>query len=205
GAFDLSEVGGIQGQLTLTNLTGINSAVGLPAIQVSAQSLSADGTRHVVVSRAPVHADGSFLLYPLATSSSSPADYDLVIHGPGIATIIIKSVQVTLASSSASSTTSTGTAASSTSNAVSVGTLIPRAAGSYTANVGTATGAALPAGAQVGFYQTLATAGEVPYVIEASPIDPFNETQANAQALSTGTLDSGTYSTSGPSVTLVSA
>ena len=204
-AFDLSEVGGIQGQLTLTNLPGINSAAGLPAIQVSAQSLSADGTRHVVVSRAPVHADGSFLLYPLATSSSSPADYDLVIHGRGIATIIIKSVQVTLASSSASGTTSTGTAANSTINAVSVGTLIPRAAGSYTANVGTATGAALPAGAQVGFYQTLATAGEVPYVIEASPIDPFNETLANAQALSTGTLDSGTYSTSGASVTLVSA
>jgi len=181
-AFDLSEVGGIQGQLTLTNLPGINSAAGLPAIQVSAQSLSADGTRHVVVSRAPVHADGSFLLYPLATSASSPTEYDLVIHGPGIATIIIKSVQVTLASStSAATTTTTGTAANATLNTVSVGTLIPRAASSYTANVATAAGAALPAGAQVAFYQTLATAGEVPYVI-----------------------DSGTYSTSGASVTLVS-
>ena len=84
GAYDLSEVGGIQGQLTLTNLTGISSAAGLPDIQASAQSLSADGTRHVVVSRTPVHADGSFLLYPLATSSSSPAEYDLAIHGPGI-------------------------------------------------------------------------------------------------------------------------
>ncbi len=204
-AFDLSEVGGIQGQLTLTNLPGINSAAGLPAIQVSAQSLSADGTRHVVVSRAPVHADGSFLLYPLATSASSPTEYDLVIHGPGIATIIIKSVQVTLASStSAATTTTTGTAANATLNTVSVGTLIPRAASSYTANVATAAGAALPAGAQVAFYQTLATAGEVPYVIEASPIDPFKQVLANAQALSTGTLDSGTYSTSGASVTLVS-
>jgi hypothetical protein len=205
-AFDLSEVGGIQGQLTLTNLTGINTAAGLPAIQVSAQSLSADGTRHVVVNRTPVHADGSFLLYPLATSSSSPADYDLVIHGPGIATIIIKSVRVTLASSaSASSTTATAATTNSTISAVSVGTLIPRAASSYTVNVGTASGAGLPAGAQVAFYQTLASAGEVPYVIEASPIDPFNQVLANAQALSTGTLDSGTYSTSGTSVTLVSA
>jgi len=206
-AFDLSEVGGIQGQLTLTNLTAINSAAGLPPVQVSAQSLSADGTRHVVVNRAPVHADGSFLLYPLATSSSSPADYyDLVIHGPGIATII-KSVQVTLASgASASSTTGTAAATNSAINAVSVGTLIPRAAaGSYTVNVGTASGAGLPAGAQVAFYQTLASAGEVPYVIEASPIDPFKQVLANAQALSTATLDSGTYSTSGASVTLVSA
>jgi hypothetical protein len=198
-AFDLSAVGGIQGQLTLT---GISSTAGLPAIQVSAQSLSADGTRHVVVNRTPVHADGSFLLYPLATSSSNPADYDLVIHGPGIATIIIKAVKVTLGSTSAAATSS---AANSTINTVSVGTLIPRAASSYTANRGTATGAALPAGAQIAFYQTLATAGEVPYVIEASPIDPFNQVLANAQALSTGTLDSGTYSASGAAVTLVSA
>src|SRR6202011_1533867 len=186
-AFDLSEVGGIQGQLTLTNLTGISSA----AIQVSAQSLSADGTRRVVVNRAPVHADGSFLLYPLASSASNPADYDLVIHGPGIATIIIKAVTVTLGSTSAATTT--GAANSTTINTVSVGTLIPRAASSYTANPGTASGAALPAGAQIAFYQTLATAGEIPYVIEASPIDPFNQVLANAEGLSTGTVDSGTY------------
>jgi hypothetical protein len=204
-AFDLSEVGGIQGQLTLTNLSGISGVAGLPAIQVSAESLSADGTRHVVVNRTPVHADGSFLLYPLATGSSSPADYDLVIHGPGIATIIIKAVQVTLAGSTSTATTTGTTAANSTINTVSVGTLIPRAASSYTANLGTATGTALPAGAQVAFYQTLPTAGEVPYVIEASPIDPFNQVLANAQALSTGTLDSGTYSASGAAVTLVSA
>ena len=206
GAFDLSEVGGIQGQLTLTNLTGISSAAGLPTIQVSAESLSADGTRHVVVNRTAVHADGSFLLYPLATSSSSPADYDLVIHGPGIATIIIKAVQVTLASSTSTATTTSTTAANATTiHSVSVGALIPRAASSYTANLSTATGAALPAGAQVAFYQTLPTAGEVPYVIEASPIDPFNQVLANAQALSEGSVDSGTYSTSGAAVTLVSA
>ena len=205
-AFDLSEVGGIQGQLTLTNLIGISSTAGLPAIEVSAQSLSADGTRHVVVNRTPVHADGSFLLYPLATSSSTPADYDLVIHGPGIATIIIKTVQVTLASrASTATTTSTAAANATTINPVSVGTLIPRAASAYLANPAPASGAALPAGAQVAFYQTLATAGEVPYVIEASPIDPFNQVLASAHALSRGTIDSGTYSSSGASVTLVSA
>ena len=206
-AFDLSEVGGIQGQLTLTNLTGISSTAGLPAIEVSAQSVSADGTRHVVVNRTPVHADGSFLLYPLATSSSSPVDYDLVIHGPGIATIIIKTVQVTLASSASTATTTStqATANATTINPVSVGTLIPRAASAYLANPAPASGAALPAGAQVAFYQTLATAGEVPYVIEASPIDPFNQVLASAHALSRGTIDSGTYSSSGASVTLVSA
>jgi hypothetical protein len=210
-AYDLSQVSGISGQLTLTNLTGINGSNGLPAIQVSAEVLSADGTRHVVVSSTPVHADGSFMLYPLATSSSNPPTYDVVIHGTGltgtgIATIIIKAVQVSAASSSTSSTSSsTSTTGSSATNTVSVGTLIPRSASSYTVNISNATGPTLPAGARVAFYQTLAAAGEVPYVIEASPIDPFNQTLANAQGLSSGTIDSGTYNTSGSTVTLVSA
>jgi Domain of unknown function (DUF4382) len=207
-AYDLAQVSGISGQLTLTNLTGINGSNGLPAIQASAEVLSTDPTRprHVVVSSTPVHADGSFMLYPLATSSSNPPTYDVVIHGAGIATIIIKTVQVNAASSSTSSTSgSTGTTASSATNTVSVGTLIPRAASPYTVNLGNASGPALPAGARVAFYQTLAAAGEVPYVIEASPIDPFNQDFPNAEELSTGTIDSGTYNTSGATVTLVSA
>ena len=69
-AYDLSQSAGISGQLTLTNIT--TSTSGLPTIQVSAQVLSADGTRHVVVvSSAPVQADGTFLLYPLAANSSN--------------------------------------------------------------------------------------------------------------------------------------
>ncbi len=204
-AYDLSQVSGISGQLTLTNLTGINGSAGLPAIQVSAESLSPDGTRHEVVSSTAVHADGSFMLYPLATTSSNPPKYDVVIHGPGIATVIIKAVQLNPAASSSSSSSSTGTSSPSSTNAVSVGTLIPRAAGSYTVNLGNASGPALSAGARVGFYQTLADFGEVPYLIEESPIDPFNQNLANAEGLSTGTIDSGTYNASGSTVTLVSA
>jgi len=206
-AYDLSQVGGISGQLTLTNLTGSSA---LPAIQVSAEVLSADRTRHVVMSSTPVHADGSFMLYPLAASSSNPPKYDVVIHGASMATIIIKAVEVSLPSSSTSSTTSgststTSTTGSSATNTVSVGTLIPRSASPYTVNLSNASGPPLPAGARVAFYQTLAAQGEVPYVIEASPIDPFNQNFANAESLSTGTIDSGTYNASGATVTLVSA
>ena len=43
-AYDLSEVGGIQGTLTLTNLPA-----GFTGLQVSAETLSADGTRHEIV------------------------------------------------------------------------------------------------------------------------------------------------------------
>src|SRR5580700_8626948 len=53
-AYDLSQSGGIQGTLTLTNLTGLTSANGTPGITVSAESLSADGTRHFVVAQTPV-------------------------------------------------------------------------------------------------------------------------------------------------------
>lgn len=206
-AYDLSQAGAITGTLTLTNLTNISGASGLPAIQASAQVLSADSTRHVVVSSTPVHSDGTFTLYPLAANSSNAVDYDVVIHGPGIATIIIKAVQVTLAgstSSTATSTTTTGTASTPSFNSVSIGTLIPRAANSYTANFVNSP-AALPAGAQVSFYQTIDAAGEVPYVIETSPIDPFNQHLADDQGLSEETIDSGTWASSGSSITVVSA
>src|SRR5262249_34531505 len=63
----------------------------------------------------------------------------------------------------------------------------------------------LPAGANVGFYQTINRQGEVPYLIEASPIDPFNQNLFNAQGVSAATIDSGTWSTSGGAISLVSA
>jgi Domain of unknown function (DUF4382) len=231
-AYDISIASGISGQLSLTNIT--TAVSGLPNIQVSAQTLSADGSRHVVVSTSAVQSDGSFLLYPLATNSSttSPLTYDVVIHGPGIATIIVKSVQVPRPTTSSNTTTTSSTTTLATANttvsspsltttttspttnsnvsSVSLGTLTPRASAasgdptSYNANVSTAPGALLPAGAVVNFYQTLGGQGEVPYVIESNPMDPFNQVLFNAQALSVGTVDSGTWSTNG-TVTIVSA
>lgn len=217
-AYDLSNSGGIQGQLTLTNLTGLTSANGTLGLEVSAESLSADGTHHFVVARAPVASDGSFTLYPLAANSSNNTSYDIVIHGPGIASIIIRSILIP-ATGRGVSTTGTSTTGTSTTgvavnpdttpitpaNLVSIGTLTPRAATSYTANIATAAGAPLTAGAEVDFYQTLPSSGEVPYVIEAAPIDPFNQVLANAQTLSSGTVDSGTYVSSGATITVVSA
>ena len=238
-AFDLSQVGGIQGTLTLTNLTGYTAVSGLPDIQATAETLSADGTRHQVVLSVPVHSDGTFLLYPLPTSSSTAAYYDVVIHGGGVATIIIKNVAVILPSSSSnnSSTTTTGTTTTDTSttvdagtttalsaatinstntsidtttitppslNTVSIGTLIPRYASTYAANITPASGA-LPAGANIAFYETLSGSAEVPYVIESSPIDPFNQNLFSAQTLSACTVDSGTYVASGETINVISA
>ena len=109
----------------------------------------------------------------------------------------------TIPTSGSTSSASTVTAPSLTT--VSIGTLTPRPATAYTANITTAANASLPAGAQIGFYETLGGKGEVPYVIESSPIDPFNQVLFSAQALSSGTVDSGTYVASGETINLVSA
>jgi hypothetical protein len=214
-AYDLSQVGGISGTLTLTNLTNFSGQSGLPDIQVTAETLSADGTRHEVVLSTPLHSDGTFLLYPLPTSSSTAAFYDLVIHGGGIATIIIKDVQLTLGTTTTAlsaatipattTNTNTTTVTAPSLSTVSIGTLIPRAATTYTANITTTAASPLPAGALVAFYQTLGASGEVPYVIESAPVDPFNQVLFNPQVLSAGTVDSGTYVASGDTVTVVSA
>jgi hypothetical protein len=218
-AYDLSAVGGIQGTLTLTNVTTSN---GVPNIQAVAEQLSADGSRHVVVLSTTVTSAGDFLLYPLPASTSDTVSYDLVIHGPNIATIIIKNVEIPAVSSTSSTTASNTTSSSSTdtsgngtandttstssaNNTVSVGTLVPRSATPYSANIATAAGSPLPSGAIVGFYQTLGVAGSEPYLIESGPIDPFSQILLNAQGLSQGTIDSGTYVASGETVNIVSA
>src|SRR5262249_61470933 len=112
----------------------------------------------------------------------------------------------TAADSSPTTTTPTTTDSSiitPTVNAVSLGTLLPRAAGTYSANVATVAGAPLPAGSLVSFYQT--PTGEVPYVIESSPLDPFDQNFATPQLLSSGTIDTGTFVASGDTITLVRA
>lgn len=229
-AYDLSKSGGISGTLTLTNITTGTS--GLPSIGVSAEVLSADGSRYVVVGSSTVQADGTFTIFPLDASKNGTY-YDVVIHGPGIATIIIKSVVVTLPDTSSntltslsnssstlnSSTSSTNTNTSTTgststigttsgaateNNVVQIGTLTPRSATSYTANLATSQ-TKLPAGASIGFYQTLGGKNTKPYVIEQAAIDPFNEVLYTPQALATGTIDSGTWASSGAAISLVSA
>ena len=132
-AYDLSRSGGIQGQLTLTNLTGLTGANGTPGITASAESLSPDGTRHFIVASAPVASDGSFTLYPLAANTTNNTSYDLVIRGAGIATIIIRDIIVPPTGTGVSAVSTTGTTSTTNpdtspitpTNLVSIGTLIP--------------------------------------------------------------------------------
>ena len=206
-AADLSTAGAISGTLTLTSLTNFTNVSNRVAIQASAESLSADGTHHVIVASAPVQSDGTFTIYPLASNSKTPTTYDVVIHGPDIATIIIKNVSVTTTPPSLTGAASTAgsVAATTATTPVSLGTFIPRGATSFLVQVAPTSSAALPAGAAVTFYQTLPASGEVPYVIDEVGIDPFNFSLVSSEALSTGTIDSGTYSSSGSTITVTSS
>jgi hypothetical protein len=218
-ASDLSATGGITGTLTLTSLTAINSISDRVGIQACAELKSADGTHHVIVACAPVQTDGTFTIYPLPSNSKTPTVYDVVIHGFGIQTIVIKTVSVTTTTPSiAAAANTTGAVATTTaSGAVNLGTFIPNP--SNVANSTTSTGwfyvnlnsgtTALPAGAAVTFYQTLQGSSEVPYAIDEVGIDPFNQTLAThllatPEPLATGNIESGTYSTSGSTITVTS-
>jgi trimeric autotransporter adhesin len=212
-AYDLSQSGGISGTLSLTVPNGYTNASARPNIVATAESLSADGTRHVAVLNAPVNSDGSFLLFPLPASNdiNNPTYYDVVIHGAGIQTMIVKSVEVTLSTATSSNPflspeTSTATAAPASATATantSLGTLVPVAAGSFTAGITTTPQATLPAGAAVAFYQTLPGSSEVPYVIEMAAIDPINRTLVLPQPLSSGQVQSGTYTNTSTLTTTV--
>jgi hypothetical protein len=206
-ATDLSTTGGITGTLTLTSLTNIDSISGRVDIQASAESLSADGTHHVIVASAPVQTDGTFTIYPLQSNSKTPTAYDVVIHGPNIRTIVIKNVSVTTTTPSLTGAASTtGSVATTTATgAVSIGTFIPTAANAFVANITPTATAYLPPGAAVTFYQTIPAASEVPYAIDEVGIDPFNLNLQTAEQLSNGPIQSGVYASSGSAITVTSA
>jgi len=195
-AYDGSQVGAIQGTVNVAGLDATTittqSASGFYDIQVTAESLSTDGTRHVAVNSAPVRSDGTFTLYPLSSSSTTPTSYDLVIHGPAIATVIIKGVTVNVGDPA-------------TTTPVNVGTITARAASSFQVTLDTTN--PLPAGASVGFYQTLPGATEVPYVVELKAVDPFTRAFPTnwPVKVSSASIDYGTFSSSGSTIALATS
>jgi hypothetical protein len=186
----LATVGTIRSQINVALIT-VNTNIGRPDIQVTAETPNSDSTRNVAVMSAPVGSNGSFVLYPLPRTTGSPTKYDLVIHGPRVQTVIIKAVPV-------------GSGTPSSATAVSLGNLALVAATSYAVNVAAAN-LVSPRGARVGFYQTLAGSGEIPYVIEERAIDPISGLFADDLAISSATsIASGTF-VSGQTPTLTTA
>jgi Domain of unknown function (DUF4382) len=180
-AYDVKYSGSIQGTVSLANVSTLTTA-NLPDVQVSAEGVSSDGTRHVIVKTTLVSPSGSFTLYPLSTASGAPSTYDLVIHGPEIATVIVKSVPVV--------------AGAPGTGAAQLGTLPLTAATPFLVNFDPSSPAA-PTSSLIGFYQTLPLASEVPYVVETRAVDPISGLFASDQELSSGALQYGTYVSGG--------
>jgi hypothetical protein len=218
-ATDLSTTGGISGTLTLTSLTNttttnlttnnLTAISGRVAIQASAELLSSDTSNphHVIIASAPVQTDGTFTIYPLQSNSRTPTVYDVVIHGPNIATIIIKNVSVaTTTPSLTDAASTTGAVATTTATgAVSLGTFIPVAANSFSTQILPSTSSPLPGGAAVTFYQTLPASNEVPYAIDEVGIDSINGNLQTPEVLSLGAIQSGTYASSASTITVTSS
>lgn len=175
---DRAHVGTIQSQIDVSAIAA-DPNTGRRDIQVSAETISDDGSRHVIVKSAPLRADGSFSLYPISMASGDPSQYDLVFHGPAVRTVIVKSVPIAGGDpASAADVTLTGLALS--------------AASSFDVNLSTNQPVGLR-GARVGFYQTPAGSDDVPYLIEERPVDPFSGLFDTDQVLSADDLATTTF------------
>ncbi len=175
--FNVKYSGNIQGAVSLTGVSTLTPA-GLPDVQVAAEALSSDGTRHVILKSTRVGAAGNFSLYPLSTARGAPTTYDLVIHGPTIETVIIHSVPVTAGAPSGTSPL--------------LGTLTLTSATPFLVNLNTGSAAA-PTSSAIGFYQTVPLPSEVPYLVEWRALDPISGVFASDQSISGGPLQYGTY------------
>jgi trimeric autotransporter adhesin len=207
-ASDLSTTGGITGTVTLTLLQNITAVSGRVAIQASAELQNADQSNphYDIIASAPVQSDGTFTIYPLQSNSATPTVYDVVIHGPNIATIIVKNVAVATTTPSLTGAASTaGSVATTTATgAVSLGTFTPRQSDAFTAQITPNTSSPLPGGAAVVFYQTLPS-NQYAYAIDEVGIDPVSGNLQTPELLSLQSIDSGTYSSSGSTITVTSS
>ena len=184
-AYNTSSAGGLSGDL---DLSAVASGVltGDQGIVATAELLSSDGSRYVGVKSVNVSAGGTFSIYPLPVASSGTTHYDLVIHGPGIQTIIITAIPVT-----------SGTL--DTTVSVQPDPITVAAASAYTVN--TATGTTIAGGSTLNFYQSLPT-DTAPHLVESALLNPFTKGLPMDLSLSSAPLSYGVYTGSDVTLTL---
>lgn len=177
-AYEVGDTGTIRGTLNLSQLD-IDTDTGRPDIQVTAQKLDEALDRHVLIGSSAVGANGAFVLYPLPFDADDEAtEFDLVISGPHIQTVVVRDVPVSAGVPGNASNVSLGI------------TLEP--ADAYEVNL-QEDSPLVPRGARVGFYQTLPGEDE-PYLIAVAPVDPLSGRFAQPVELSrASSISYGTY------------
>jgi len=176
-AFDPEEVGAIRGVVILTQLGLVGTA--RPDIQVTAEKLDEQLGRWVAVRSTHVSPNGSFVLYPLQLDEDEDTtEYDLVIHGPGIQTIVVRDAPVSEAAPDAAP--------------LLAAVIAPERADSYEADIDEDAPVA-QRGAKIGFYQTLPGEDE-PHLVHTAAVDPVSGRFAEPVKLSRATkISYGTY------------
>jgi len=181
--FDLDHVGAIVGQIS----TGATFTTA-PHFVIKAETLSADGTYHVVHRATIPDSTGKFILFPVSAATSTTT-YDILIRGIGYQTAIVKGVPVTPGTTPLASPTSLPTITMTTDTDFASSATITS-----------------PTGAWVNFYQTLNSSDtgttEVPYEVRFRHFNPLTGAFSGFM-LSDGQLQWGLYSSSTVTLTAV--
>ncbi len=152
-AYNAADVGIITGSFDLDAIstTVIDSDQG---VVVSAEVLDPDGIRHSIVKSTRLGSDGSFTLYPLPIAEDDDTGtYEIVVHGPGVQTLVVTGVTVE---------------AEETSELQDSDITLP-ASPHFLVNTSTAG----YGGTAAEFYQTLPGSSR-PYLIDFTAVNPFD-------------------------------
>jgi hypothetical protein len=177
--FDLAHSGAIVGQVDPTQLA-VNGG-GAYNLVIKAEQISADGSHHQVERATTVRGDGTFTLFPVTVNGTSQ-NYDVLVRGRAMETLIVRGVPVTAASTPASGATRVSAS------------VLPITAGSeYTMNLASAMS---PTGSWVNFFQTLPAsldAAGLPYEVRFRHVNPFTGLIEIPFPLSSGSIHVGDY------------
>jgi hypothetical protein len=171
-AYNAADVGIVTGNF---DLAAIPSAVidSDQGVVVSAEILDPDGIRHSIVKSTRLDSSGSFKLYPLPVADGEDSGtYEVVVHGPGVATLVVAGVTVE---------------AEKTSELQDSDITLP-ASTSFLVNSSTST----YGGTAAGFYQTLPTSSR-PYLVDFTGVSPFGGGFGADLGLATARVVYGTW------------
>jgi len=159
--FDLSTTGAIAGQVDTSALATLTNPSGAFGLVIKAESLAADGSRHLVTRATTIRPDGSFTLFPLPIAAgASSANFDILLRGRNMTTMLVRGVPVNV-----------GTTPTHNPTAIAATALPLTASGEYTVSLSTALN---PTGGWLNFFQTLPGASEVPYEVRFRNVNPFS-------------------------------
>jgi hypothetical protein len=170
-AYNDADAGTITGTFDLSAVAtaSINSRQG---VVVSAERVDAADARHTIVKSVRLGTAGTFTLYPLPVDESGESSYDLVVHGPGVSTVIITGVTV-----------DAGESTTLQSSGITVPVAPP-----FVVNTATP----VHGGTRAAFYQTL-PADARSYLVDLAAVNPFGGGFNSDLALSTASLVYGAY------------